>query len=98
MLDFRQMTLFCLGYRLSKHKKTICSKNLGGHCPLGPSGWDANSFEIIFACISSANMNPPISEVTFTVRFASSCLHALIFLLLCSCGNRIKNQINNRVN
>ena len=34
MFDFRRITLFCLGYRLSKHKMTICSKNLGGMAPL----------------------------------------------------------------
>jgi len=30
MLDFRQITLFCLESRLSKHKMTIRFKNLGG--------------------------------------------------------------------
>jgi len=48
MLDFRQITLFCLEKRLSKHKMAIYSKNLGGHGPFGPplaapmTGW--NSF------------------------------------------------------
>jgi len=37
MFDFRRITLFCLGYRLSKHKMTICSKNLGGHGTVGPT-------------------------------------------------------------
>jgi len=27
--DFRRITLFCLGYRLSKHKMTIYAKNFG---------------------------------------------------------------------
>ena len=36
MFDFRQKALFCLGYRLSKHKMTINSKNFGGHGPFGP--------------------------------------------------------------
>jgi len=35
MFDFRQITLFCLGYRLSKHKMTICSENRGGASPPG---------------------------------------------------------------
>jgi len=39
MLDFRQITLFCFGYRLLKHKMTICSEYLGGHGPLGPLGY-----------------------------------------------------------
>jgi len=30
MFDFRRITLFCLEKRLSKHKITIFSKNLGG--------------------------------------------------------------------
>jgi len=30
MFDFRRITLFCLEKRLSKHKMTIFSKNLGG--------------------------------------------------------------------
>jgi len=36
MLDFRQITLFCFGYQLLKHKMTICSENVGGHGPLDP--------------------------------------------------------------
>ena len=31
MFDFRQITLFSLEKRLSKHKMTIFSKNLGEH-------------------------------------------------------------------
>jgi len=38
--DVRRMTLFCLGYRLSKHKMTICSKHfVGGHSPLWLRLW-----------------------------------------------------------
>jgi len=37
MFDFRRKTLFCLEKRLSKHKMTMFSKNLGGHGPFGPS-------------------------------------------------------------
>ena len=39
MFDFRRKTLFCLGYRLSKHKMTTNSKKLGGtwsFCPPPP--------------------------------------------------------------
>jgi len=36
MFDFRRKTLFCLGYRLSKHKMTIYSKHLGAIVPLAP--------------------------------------------------------------
>jgi len=38
MFDFRRITLFCLEKRLSKHKMTVISKNLGGHVdyPLSP--------------------------------------------------------------
>jgi len=39
MFDFSRMTVFCFGYRLSKHKMTRYSKNLGGHGPLGPPGY-----------------------------------------------------------
>ena len=35
MLDFRQITLFCFGNRLLKHKMTKCSENFGGHAPPG---------------------------------------------------------------
>jgi len=36
MFDIWRITILCLGYRLSKHKMTICSKNIwGGHGPLG---------------------------------------------------------------
>jgi len=39
MLDFRQITLFCLEYRLSKHKVTTVYvlKMWGDHGPLGPT-------------------------------------------------------------
>jgi len=36
MFNFRRITLFCLEKRLSKHKMTIFSKNLGGHGRFGP--------------------------------------------------------------
>ena len=36
MLDVRRITLFCLEKRLSKHKMTIFSKNLGRPWPLWP--------------------------------------------------------------
>jgi len=36
MYDFRRITLFCLEKRLSKHKMTIFSKNVGGMVPLAP--------------------------------------------------------------
>ena len=35
---FRRITLLCLWYRLSK-PKWLCSKNFGGHGPLGPPGY-----------------------------------------------------------
>jgi len=38
MFDFRRIT-FYLEKRLSKHKITIFSKNLGGHGPFGPPGY-----------------------------------------------------------
>jgi len=36
MCDFRGITLFCLENRLSNHKMTIFSKNLGDHGPFAP--------------------------------------------------------------
>jgi len=40
MFDFTRITLFCLEKRLSKHKMTIFSKNLGGGmAPLPPPGY-----------------------------------------------------------
>jgi len=38
MFDFGRITQFCLKKRLSKHKMTIFSKNLGVHGPCGPPG------------------------------------------------------------
>ena len=38
MFDFRRATVFCLGYRISKHKMTRYAKNLG-HGPLAPPGY-----------------------------------------------------------
>jgi len=48
MFDFRRITLFCLEKRLSKHKMTIFSKNLGGHGPFAPSGY-AYGRKVLFA-------------------------------------------------
>jgi len=40
MFDIRQITLFCLEKRLSKHKMTTFSKNLGAAMdPLPPPGY-----------------------------------------------------------
>jgi len=39
MFDFRRITLLCLEKRLSKHKMTMFSKNLGGMAPLAPPGY-----------------------------------------------------------
>jgi len=39
MFDFMRITLYCLGYCLSKHKKTICSKNFLGAWPLCSPGY-----------------------------------------------------------
>jgi len=36
MFDFRRITLFCLGYRLPKHKMTIYAKNVVGYAPCAP--------------------------------------------------------------
>jgi len=36
MFYIREITLFCLEKRLSKHKMTICSKNVGGMATLPP--------------------------------------------------------------
>jgi len=36
MLDFRQITLFCFGYRLLVQRMTIFSKNLGAWPPSPP--------------------------------------------------------------
>jgi len=33
MFDFRRITLFCLGYRISRHKMSISSKNWGVMAP-----------------------------------------------------------------
>jgi len=50
MFDFRQITLFVLGYRLSKHKMTICSKHFGGHGPVSPRGYAylMNHFQLLY--------------------------------------------------
>jgi len=46
MFNFRRITLFCLEKRLSKHKMTIFSKNLGGHGLFDPPGY-------AYACLPS---------------------------------------------
>jgi len=33
IFNFRQITLFCMGYHLSRHKMTIYAKHFGGHGP-----------------------------------------------------------------
>jgi len=50
MFDFRRITLFCLEQRLSKHKMTIFSKNLGeAMAPLVPPGYAYASIACAFA-------------------------------------------------
>jgi len=43
MFDLRQITLFCLRYRLSKHKITIYAKNLGGHGLVDPPDYASDA-------------------------------------------------------
>ena len=45
---FRLTTVFCLEYRLSKHKMTRYSKNLRGTCPLGSPG---NAYGPVFVLL-----------------------------------------------
>jgi len=48
MFDFRRITQFCLEKRLSKHKMTTFSKNLGGGmAPLPPFGY-AHDYHIFY--------------------------------------------------
>jgi len=49
MFHFRQITLFCLEKRLSKHKITIF-QNLGGITPLAPSGYAYGSDSLSIFC------------------------------------------------
>jgi len=39
MFDFRRIIVFCLEKRISKHKMTIFSTNLGGMASLPPHGY-----------------------------------------------------------
>jgi len=39
MFDFRRVRLFCLEKRLSKHKMTVFSKNLGGYGSFAPPSY-----------------------------------------------------------
>jgi len=47
MYDFKGITLFCLEKRLSKHKMTIFSQNLGDHCPFDPPGYAYDQKSIV---------------------------------------------------
>jgi len=52
MFDFRRKTLFCLEYRLSKHKLTI-PKILGRHGPLAPLATPAfRNLDQLEPCVS----------------------------------------------
>jgi len=52
MLDFRQITLFCLGYHLSKHKKWLYVLKIWGG-PWRPLGY---TYELI-SCDADLNQN-----------------------------------------
>jgi len=53
MLDFSRITLFCLEKRLSKHKMTMFSKNLGGAMAhLAPPGY-AYAESYINSCVDA---------------------------------------------
>ena len=63
IFDFRRITLFCLEKRLSKHKMTIFSKNLGeSMSPLAPPGYAYDSAPCqkfhskSFTCITTQNL------------------------------------------
>jgi len=85
MPDFRRITLFYLGYCLSRHKMTICSENLGG--PWSPwlrlcltSGRDSRKHIVMFLvsrtvtngprCASPTS--PPLGSFRATAPFRST--------------------------
>jgi len=55
VFDFWRITPFCMGYRLSKHKTTICSENLVGTCPFRPP-------------LATPMLNRPTHETRFLQR------------------------------
>jgi len=55
MFDFRRITLFCLDKRLTKHKMTILSKNLGGMAPFAPPGY-IYGCEVYFISLTVAKL------------------------------------------
>jgi len=69
MLDFRRIALFCLEKRLSKHKMTIFSKNLGGPWPLlPPPGY---VYALRRSCL-------PLSAVTVSLHYLPRCLGSTV--------------------
>jgi len=70
MFDFRRITLFCLGCRLSKHKMTIFSKNLADPSPRRPPG---------YACAAGATN---FSQTFFLTENHAVIRHQMLYHLL----------------
>ena len=68
MFDFRRITLFCLEKRLSKHKMTIFSKNLGGMAPLPPRL--ATPMSMIFISGFCISIHAPKGCTTWNLLFS----------------------------
>jgi len=64
MFVFRRITLFCLEKRLSKHKMTTFSKNLGSHGPFSPRGYAYGCDRIIKKLIVYPSLRSTAKDYT----------------------------------
>jgi len=69
MLDFRRITLFYLEKRLSKHKMTIFSKNLGGMAPFAPPSYAYAT--VLVPLPITANFVPGFLSASFLKQVAN---------------------------
>ena len=103
MFDFRRISLFCMEKRLSKHKMTIFSKNLGGPWPLLlPPGYAYASEQLTTAKWGCANVLSNTSSgaqkmrgwtVWRTPRFARSNFAKLYKIWECAYSTQINVRL-----
>jgi len=84
MYDFRRITLFCLVYRLSQRKMTICSKNFGGrhgHKIFRPSGKCAGDSLKNLSPYQKTLCPPWYPKLITGLAVAPPTLHAILYVL-----------------
>ena len=93
MFDFRRITLFCLGYRLYKHKMTICSENWEGMIPRSPLATHMVSTGNVLVSPFSASLFHITNFCHYELMLPSKFLHSPLTWALKSASNRAQDLL-----